>query len=147
MGKKLILAIILLALPFSTVHALDRAYSFVVWKGNVYEVKLDSVLDEKRIGNAIGKVTTTPDQMTGNYYGNASNVYPIGTQYYAIKDVPTTEVIAVQVDGHWLEAHYLHKAPAHIMNLVGHPLFFAFIIVMIISMLCFVKRSRAEPFN
>lgn len=83
--------------------------------------------------------------MTGNYYGTASNVYPIGTQYYAIKDVPTTEVIAVQVDGHWLEAHDIHKAPAHIMNLVGHPLFFVFFIVMIISIIYFIKQSRTKP--
>ncbi len=51
----------------SSVQALSWAYPFVVWNGNVYEVKEEKVL-ESEIGKSIGEVKTRPNNMTGNYY-------------------------------------------------------------------------------
>jgi hypothetical protein len=65
----------------STVYALSWAYPFVVWKDNVYEVT-EEALGNEDIGNQIGQVKTKPNDMTGDFYGNASNTYPIGTKYY-----------------------------------------------------------------
>lgn len=98
-------------------------------------------LDEDKIGESIGKVNSTVNQLTGNYYMNASNVYPIGTEYYEIHDTPTSEAIAVQVDDEWLEAVYAYKAPSHIMNIIGHPLFFmAAVIAIIVVIAKFARR-------
>lgn len=141
MKKKLLICIFLLTLPLSAAHALDWAFPFVVWKGNVYEVQDNLPLDEDKIGESIGKVNSTVNQLTGNYYMNASNVYPIGTKYYEIHDIPTSEAIAVQVDDEWLEAVYAYKAPSHIMNIIGHPLFFmAAVIAIIVVIAKFARR-------
>jgi hypothetical protein len=112
--EKSLLVLLLSIFTFSTsAQALSWAYSFVVWKGKVYEVK-DEILVDSQIGGSIGEVETWPNEMTGEYYGNASNVYPIGTKYFKVLDLPTSSAIAVEVgQGQWLKAVYTHDAPFH----------------------------------
>ncbi|MDQ0268257.1 hypothetical protein [Cytobacillus purgationiresistens] len=59
-----------------------------MWKGDVYEVKLKEFVPEDMIDGIIGEVETKPNEMTGNYYGNASNHFPKGTEYFFIIDTP-----------------------------------------------------------
>lgn len=115
--KRTILIVALFVFTFtSTVHALSWAYSFVVWNGNVYEVKKEKVLADQ-IGESIGKVKTRPNDMTGNYFGNASNVFPVGTKYFEINNISPENAIAVEVrENHWQKAVYVHEAPFHWMN-------------------------------
>ena len=102
--------LVLLFFAQSSVQALDWAYAFVVWKGNVYEVTDEQVMDTK-IGKRIGEVKTKPNDMTGKYYGDASNSYPKGTPYFELKGVSTNEAIAVGVEeDHWVKAVYRHEA-------------------------------------
>lgn len=68
--------------------------------------------------------------MTGDYYGNASNLYPIGTKYYEIKDLSTSTAIAVKEDNQWVKSVYVHKAPFHIMNILTHPFFILSVAIM-----------------
>lgn len=120
MKKVSVLLVLLIVMASSTVYALDWAYPFVVWDGKVYEVKVEEVIEENEIGKVIGKVKTKPNDMTGSYYGNASNSLPKGTKYYEIKGVPTTSAIAVRKDDRWIKAVYLHKAPFHILNIFSN---------------------------
>ena len=81
--KKITLLSLLLAFTISSsVQAIDWVISFVVWEGNVYEVK-EEVIEERDIGKSIGEVKT--EATKSNYYGNASNEYTTGTKYYEIK--------------------------------------------------------------
>ena len=102
--------LVLLFFAQSSVQALDWAYAFVVWKGNVYEVTDEQVMDTE-IGKHIGEVKTKPNDMTGKYYGDASNAYPKGTPYFELKGVSTKEAIAVGVEeDQWVKAVYRHEA-------------------------------------
>lgn len=73
-----LLFIFMISSPF---QALSWAYPFVVWEGKVYEVKQEEMITDRVIGKTIGEVETKPDDMTGDYYGDASNYYPKGTKY------------------------------------------------------------------
>mgnify|MGYP003414554236 FL=1 len=115
MKKITILTLLFVFMVSSSVQAFQWAYSFVVWDGKIYEVKEDVLIEESEIGKIIGKVETQPyyysdytDAM--KYYGNASNVYPIGTQYYEIKGMSTSDAIAIKEDNHWVKAVYVDKA-------------------------------------
>lgn len=131
--KKLSLLVILLFLfVASPVQALSWAYPFVAWDGNVYEVKEEEILQESDIGEVIGEVKTQTDDMTGNFYGDASNLYPIGTKYYEIAGTPTSETIAVEVDGEWLKAEYAHKVPFHIMNVLTSFYFIGAVVLIVL---------------
>lgn len=99
----------------SSVQALSWAYPFVVWKGKVYEVKHEEFIEDSEITKVIGEVKTKPNDMTGKYYGDASNYYPKGTKYYAIKRTSTSIAIAVKENNRWVKAGFVHKAPFHIM--------------------------------
>lgn len=148
MKKQLLLTIFLLSLTTMSVQALSWAYTFVVWKGNVYEVQQDVQLEASQIQQMIGRVTTRPDAMTGDYYGNASNEYQVGTKYFKIKDISTSEAIAVQADTVWLKAEYVHEAPFHLMNILMHPLFFFAIVLSAIIIFIYVRRRMAHlPVN
>lgn len=116
--KRTLLFFILFILTFtSSVQALSWAYPFVVWSGNVYEVKEEKVL-ANQVGDEIGEVKTKPNDMTGNYYGNASNAYPKGTKYFQINNISTKNAIAVEVgDNEWQKAVYVNKAPFHWMDI------------------------------
>ena len=128
----------------TAVHALDWAISFVVWKGNVYEVHTDEFLDEHDIGKKIGQVTTRPSQITGEFYANASNTFPVGTTYFKIDQIDTAEAIAVKDGEKWLKATYSYKAPAHILNLVIHPAFFVGIIIVISAIIAYIPYKNKQ---
>nr|WP_256521903.1 hypothetical protein [Halobacillus sp. A5] len=87
--------------------ALSWAYPFVVWDGGVYQVTEEPVTD---VDDVIGEVKSKPDE-EGNYRGNASNVYDIGTKYYAVPGTDPKNEIAVQEDSQYVKAVYEHKAP------------------------------------
>ena len=126
--KKITLLSLLLAFTISSsVQAIDWVISFVVWEGNVYEVK-EEIIEEREIGKSIGEVKTEANK--SNYYGNASNAYPIGTKYYEIKGVATSDAIAVKEDNQWVKAVFVRKAPFHIMNILTNQ-YFIFSIVKI----------------
>jgi hypothetical protein len=76
MKRIAIFLIIFIFAANSSVHALSWAYPFVVWKGNVYQVT-DETMTSSQVKKRIGGVETKPNEMTGNYYGNASNSYPL----------------------------------------------------------------------
>ena len=118
MKRITILSLLLVLFISTSAQALSWAYPFVVWNGNVYEVRGEETIEESKVGKVIGKVKTKPNDMTGDYYGNASNYYPKGTEYYAINGEPTSGAIAVKHDGQWVKAVYVHSAPFHIMNVV-----------------------------
>ena len=130
MKKTMVLSLLFVFMISTSVQALSWAYSFVVWKSKVYEVKQEEIVAPSDIGKVIGKVKTKPDGMTGSYYGNASNHYPRGTKYYEIKGTSTSTEIAVKEDKQWVKAVYIHKAPFHILNIFSNK-FFLFGIVMI----------------
>lgn len=145
MKRILFLSLLFVLIMASTVQALSWAILFVVWDGKVYEVKQEMVLDEREIGDVIGKVDTQPDEMTGEYYGNASNYYGIGTKYYEIKGIPTSEAIAVEDEGAFVKAVYDHKAPFHILNVVTNPFFVIAVIgvgLMLVAVLFRRFRNR-----
>ena len=118
--KKPILFTLLFVLTFSSnALALTWAYPFVVWEGKVYEVMQEDVLPESDIGEAIGHVETAADDMTGDYYGNASNYYEKGTAYYALKGISSDEAIAVETgEGGYVKAEYIHRSAFHFMNIL-----------------------------
>jgi hypothetical protein len=124
-----------------SVQALSWAYPFVVWKGKVYEIKLEEIISYIEIGKKIGEVKSVPDGMTGNYYGDASNYYPKDTKYYEIIGTSTSKAIAVEEESQFVKAVYIHKAPFHIMNIFSSPFFLISvgIIVLIITRAIFRK--------
>lgn len=130
MRKISLLSLLLIFMISSSVNALSWAYPFVVWKGNVYEVKKEEMIDYRKIGKAIGEVKTKPNNMTGNYYGDASNYYPKGTKYYEIKGISTSTAIAIKKDILWIKAIYVHKAPFHIMNVLINNFFITAVVIM-----------------
>ncbi|MGG0657661.1 hypothetical protein [Rummeliibacillus pycnus] len=105
---KLPFIIIFFLLFTSSVFALSWAYSFVSWHGYVYQVS-DEKIPVEKIGNEIGEVDTIPDKMTGDYNGNASNIFDIGTKYYQIVGEKTEEVIAVKDGDKYLKAAVEYK--------------------------------------
>ncbi|MEM1506119.1 hypothetical protein RG959_22260 [Domibacillus sp. 8LH] len=131
MKKISLLALLLIIIISSSVEALSWAYTFVVWEGKVYEVKQEETITDSQIGEIIGEVKTKPNDMTGDFYGEASNYYPKGTKYYEIKGISTSTAIAVEEDSQWVKAVYVHKAPFHIMNIFSNN-FFMFTVVVII---------------
>jgi hypothetical protein len=145
MRKITFLSLVLILMISSSVHALSWAISFVVLKGNVYEVKQEEMIEESEIGKVIGEVKTTPDDMTGEYYGDASNFYPKGTKYYAIKGIPTSKAIAIKNDNQYLKAVYVHKAPFHIMNVLTNIYFLT--AVGIVALLIIRARFRFKKTN
>lgn len=91
-------------------HALSWAYAFVVLDGRVYEVMNVAVL-EADLGEVVGEVKTMADDMDGSYYGDASNMYPIGTTYRKVSGEAIGNVIAVEDESGWKRAEYRHDAP------------------------------------
>lgn len=81
------------------------AYSFVVYRGDVYVISEERV-EPNQIGAKIGKVTKYTD-LEGTYAGNFSNQYPKGTKYYQILGVKIHDAIAVrEAEGVYLKANY-----------------------------------------
>lgn len=50
MKKITLLSLLLIFMISSSVHALKWAYPFVVWKGKIYEVKQEEMIEESEIG-------------------------------------------------------------------------------------------------
>jgi len=90
MGILSILVLILFGCSSSS--SPDWAYNFVVWEDNIYVISDEYT---ENIGNVIGEVIRYSDH-EAVYKGNFSNYYKEGTKYYEIKEVNTTEAIAIQ---------------------------------------------------
>lgn len=142
MKKITILSLLLALMISSTVQALSWAIIFVVWEGKVYEVKQEEIIENSEIGKIIGEVKTKPDDMTGEYYGDASNFYPIGTKYYEIKGIPTSNEIAIKEDNQWIKAVYVHKAPFHIMNVLTNQFFIFSVVVISLIIIGLIFRTK-----
>ena len=141
MKKVSALTLFLLFFTFTTpnVNALEWAYWFVVYDGKVYEVKEEESVSTNDVGEVIGKVKTQADPHTGDYYGDASNYYEIGTRYFEIKDVPVKEAISIEKGpNEYIKAIYRHDAP-NIFNfniLIGLGLgllFFVFLLIVVLN--------------
>ncbi|ETT84116.1 hypothetical protein MKZ08_08775 [Viridibacillus sp. FSL R5-0477] len=137
-------------LSTSTVHAQILTYPFVVWDGKVYEVSEVVLLDEK-IGNVIGKVNTKPNDSSGDYYGNASNTFAIGTKYYEISGVSMADAIAVENErGQFIQADYVQKATEQPMSVLQKGIVNASIFAILIIILGVrygLKRSKTREIN
>ncbi|WP_101841884.1 hypothetical protein [Halobacillus sp. Marseille-P3879] len=107
MRKAAFCCILAFILQGGAVSAVSWAYPFVVWNGGVYQVTEETV---EEVGKVIGEVETKPDE-EGNYRGNASNAYEIGTKYYSISDSDPKEEIAVEDGNQYVKAVYENKAP------------------------------------
>lgn len=142
MKRTMLVTIVLIVSISTSVHALSWAIPFVVWKGNVYEVKEEVTLESSQIGKRIGKVKTQPNDMSGRYYGNASNIYPIGTAYYEIKGIATGKAIAIKDDGKWIKADYVHKARFHILNVFTNSYFVSAVFVVALLLVGVLFRKR-----
>jgi len=132
----LILFLLFFSFTNSNVNALEWAYWFVVYDGKVYEVKEEKSVSTNEVGEVIGKVKTQADSNTGDYYGDASNYYEIGTRYFEIIGVPTKEVIAVETSSNeYVKAIYKHEKP-NIFNvttwIVLGLLFFIFLLIVVL---------------
>jgi len=142
MKRITVLSLLFMFIVSSAVQALEWAYAFVVWNGKVYEVKTEEIVEDSKIGKMIGEVKTQPDETTGEYFGDASNYYPIGTKYYEIKGVPTSTAIAVKEDNHWVKAVYVHRAPFHIVNLLSNVFFISTVIIIALIVTVIIFRTK-----
>lgn len=143
MKRNLSLLLFFLLIYNSNVQALDWAYWFVVHDGKVYEVKEQESISASDLGELIGEVETQADDYTGDYYGDASNYYKIGTRYFEITGVPIKNAIAVETGPNsYTEAVYIHDVPLEkklsIFNvslwiIVGAVFFVMLFIVVLIS--------------
>lgn len=103
------LTLLFLSLSLSA-QALSWAYAFVVLDGRVYEVTDVAVL-EADLGDVVGEVKTLADDMDGSYYGDASNLYPIGTTYRKVDGEAMEDVLAIEDGSGWKRAEFVHEAP------------------------------------
>ncbi|MGE7919083.1 hypothetical protein ACQKM9_09045 [Viridibacillus sp. NPDC093762] len=137
-------------LSSSTVHAQILTYPFVVWDGKVYEVSEVVLLDEN-IGNVIGEVNTKPNDSSGDYYGNASNTFEVGTKYYEISGVSMADAIAVENEkGQFIQADYVQKATEQPMSMLQKGIVNASIIAILIIILGVrygLKRTKTREIN
>lgn len=121
----------------SSAQALSWAYPFVVWSGNVYEVTTEEVKNSV-ISKRIGEVKTKPNDMTGDYYGNASNEYPKGTQYFSISGISTNTAIAVQVKKEkYMKAVFVHKSTTH-----WNPYYYFILFVVAVVLFSFLGKKK-----
>lgn len=143
MKKITFLSLFFVIMISSSVQALSWAITFVVWEGKVYEVQQEDIIEESKIGKIIGEVKTKPDDMTGDYYGDASNFYPIGTKYYQIKGILTSDAIAIkEEDNQWVKAVYFDKSPFHIMNFLTNPFFIFSIVIIALILIGVIYRTK-----
>ena len=142
MKKITLLSPLLAFMICSSVQALSWAIIFVAWEGKIYEVKQEEIIENTKIGIIIGEVKTKPDDMTGDYYGDASNFYPIGTKYYEIRGISTSDAIAIKEDNQWVKAVYVHKAPFHIMNILTNQYFIFSIVIIALILIGVIFRNK-----
>ncbi|EPE60684.1 hypothetical protein L479_02940 [Exiguobacterium sp. S17] len=108
--KRVVWIVVLLLSVSVSAHALSWAYAFVVLDGRVYEVT-DITVSEADLGEVVGEVETLADDMTGDYYGDASNMYLIGTEYRQVEGASVEAVLAVEEGTGWKRAEFVHEAP------------------------------------
>lgn len=138
--KKTVFILVMFFSICSTAEALSWAYPFVVWKGNVYEVTDENITE---IGKEIGEVKSRPNDQTGDYIGDASNMYPIGTKYYEINGISPSEALAVEVEeGKWKKAVFVHKAPSHWTENVLKAFLFFIVLSVLIALVISIKNSK-----
>ncbi|WP_339146841.1 MULTISPECIES: hypothetical protein [unclassified Sutcliffiella] len=145
MKRGLVLFVIGFTIASSTAHALSWAYKFVVWEGGVYEVT-EEVVDASDLGKKIGEVKRMADDMTGAYYGDASNYYEKGTKYYAINGIDTGSALAVEdQQDEWVKAVYLHEAPFHWTDILPYILLgIAVFVLFIVLSLRYASKKEGE---
>lgn len=73
----------------------EWAYKFVVYDGSTYVISDEYAAE---IDKKIGQVSKYSDR-EGIYYGNFSNTYKKGTNYYSIRGVSIEEAIAIEENG------------------------------------------------
>ena len=141
--NRTILTVLILPCIFSSsVQALSWHSEFVVWNDKVYEIK-EEVLKDGDIGQYIGKVDAEADDYTGDYDGNASNVYPIGTEYYEIKNLSSDQAIAVEIGKQqWKKAEYIYDTPFRSKDLIGRYLPYTFVGSLLTIGLVFMYRKK-----
>jgi len=101
---KVSLITLLLVICSATVALASWAYPFVVNGGKIFIVTADYV-DASKLGDVVGKVTYYSDR-EGTYSGNFSNIYPKGTEYYAIQGISSKLAIAVETQEGYVIARY-----------------------------------------
>jgi len=74
----------------------DWAYNFVIWNDDIYEITEDKI-EPNKIRIEIGEVKKYSD-FEGIYGNGFSNKYPAGTKLYSVKDVETSDYIALQIE-------------------------------------------------
>ncbi|QUE87372.1 hypothetical protein [Exiguobacterium alkaliphilum] len=134
------LVVMLLSITVS-VHALSWAYAFVVLDGRVYEV-MDVAVLESDLGDVVGEVKTMADDMDGSYYGDASNMYPLGTKYRAVDGESIEDVIAVEDESGWKRAEYRHDAPFSLRDYLDTVAYVALGIGLFVFGMNRVRRKR-----
>ena len=144
MKKVILLTLLFTFMISSSVHSVSWAYVFVVWEGNVYEVKQDESIADSEIGEVIGKVKTIPNDMTGSYFGNASNYYSKGTKYYKMNGISTADAIAIKEGNQWVKAVYVHEAPFHILNLFSNIFIIMAMIIMALTIVGVVLHNKKQ---
>ena len=103
-AKIILVVLILLMISFDTAYA-KWANAFVVYNKNVYVIT-DKKVNVELIGSKLGQVTKYSGR-EGTYSGNFSNVYRMGTKYYAIIGSDVNKAIAVkEKSGIFIEAQY-----------------------------------------
>lgn len=123
----------------------DWAYRFVVNEGKSYIVS-NTQVESAQIGSKIGMVTSYSDK-EGTYSGNFSNVYPKGTEYYAIKDISINEAIAIkQDDGSFIKAAYGSEYEGKAINLKT-VLFYIGGLFLLIIVFMLVKNNWKQSEN
>lgn len=133
-----VILIVLFLLIGMQAQALSWAYEFVTWDGKIYEVKKDQKLDESQVGEVIGEVERVADDMTGEYYGDASNYYEAGTKYYEITGTPKDVAIAVLVGNNWVQANFVGEQPPSLKATLTSPWLFVGIGVLVGAFIWFI---------
>lgn len=122
-------------------QALNWAYAFVTWDGRIYEVNEDQTLDASQIGEVIGEVEMVADDMTAEYYGDASNYYEEGTKYYEITGTSKEVAIAVQVGNNWVQAVFVGDQQISLKDKLTSPWLFVGAGLLIGGFIYFIVRG------
>ncbi|KAB8139183.1 hypothetical protein F9U64_01990 [Gracilibacillus oryzae] len=128
--KKIAVLIILLLFHPLFIQALEIGDPFVVLDGKVYQV-LEEQVDNSEIRQEIGQVTAESNDIS-RFYGNASNIYPVGTKYYQIKQTDITEAIAVYDGNDYWKAVFAEAVPFHWKNLFINSIPYLFLLSLVI---------------
>lgn len=159
MKRVVSLSLILVFLISSSVQAHQWAYPFVVWEGKVYKferiidengikVNQEYILNEGEIGKVIGEVKTKANDNTGEYHGDASNYFRIGSKYHEIIGTPTSSAIAIKDGDKWIKTIYVSKAqkvngpPLTIREVVKNIYFQSASVIIALFIVGFIIRTK-----